>query len=196
MKIILFALSCLRGEPCLYFIMITKHGPCLWQLWCFSRISHSILLQSFSKGPCFHSCLTPSANQIRWPFLLRPSSSFLLYVVLAFPLGSAPQLPGKSQVCLTYYKRGCLLPPLSLALAPLPLFPLCPFSPHFPPPSLFTCSWLASTPLSVSLSLSVCLLSSPLLSSSSSSSLCLSLSLSLPLYLPLLPSQLPFLCPE
>ena len=39
--------------------------------------------------------------------------------MLAFYLGSATQLPGNSQVCLTHYKRGCLPPPLSLALLPL-----------------------------------------------------------------------------
>jgi len=34
----------------------------------------------------------------------------LLICVLVFLLGSAPQLPGNSQVCLTHYKRGCLPP--------------------------------------------------------------------------------------
>jgi hypothetical protein len=57
-----------------------------------------------------------------------------------------PQVPGDSQVRLTHYKRGCL-PLLTLLFSyPLPLSPLCPFSPHSPPP-LFTCSWLVFTPL-------------------------------------------------
>jgi hypothetical protein len=34
--------------------------------------------------------------------------------MLAFCLNSTPQLPGNSQVVLTYYKRGCLPPPPSL----------------------------------------------------------------------------------
>jgi hypothetical protein len=51
-------------------------------------------------------------------------------------VSSAPHLPINSQVCLTHYKRGCLLPPHTLGLAVsflLPLFPLLPF-PLFPIP--------------------------------------------------------------
>jgi hypothetical protein len=60
--------------------------------------------------------------------------------MLAFLLGSTPQLPGNNQVCLTHYKRGCLPPLLSCSLT---LFLLCPFSPLSPPPPS-TCSWPAS----------------------------------------------------
>ena len=64
--------------------------------------------------------------------------------VLAFCLGSAPQLPGNSQVCLTHYKRGCSPLPLALAFLLLPLLLPTPNSP------LSTCSW----PFSVSTTLS------------------------------------------
>lgn len=49
----------------------------------------------------------------------------MLQFLLAFLLlGSAPQLPGNSSVCLTYCKRGFLPPPLSLALPLLLSSPL------------------------------------------------------------------------
>ena len=58
---------------------------------------------------------------------------------LAFCLGSIPQLPGNSQVCLTHYKKGCL-PLLSLLLSCIlyPALSPCPFllSLHSPLPSL------------------------------------------------------------
>ena len=62
------------------------------------------------------------------PLAAYPKSSFQM---LAFCLGSAPQLPGNSQVCLTHYKRGCspllsLLLSSPLALAPLPSIPSLP----------------------------------------------------------------------
>jgi hypothetical protein len=65
--------------------------------------------------------------------------SFLRCCLLAFLLGSAPQLPGNSQVYPTHYKRGCLPPPHSLLLFSCfysfshTLLPLCPFSLHSPP---------------------------------------------------------------
>jgi hypothetical protein len=75
--------------------------------------------------------------------------NFILNPMLAFLLGSARQLPGNSQVCLTHYKRGIC--PLTLLLS-YPLT-LCPSSPsHPPPPSLSTCSWTISLSLSPSLS--------------------------------------------
>ena len=75
-------------------------------------------------------------------------------------LSSAPQLLGNSQVCLTHYKRGCLPPPLSLALAHFS-FSLPSLSPFLSPLSM--CSWPTSTPLrSLSLFLTLCLsLNSP-----------------------------------
>jgi hypothetical protein len=76
-----------------------------------------------------------------------------MWSLLAFLLGSTPQLPGNSQVCLIHYKRGCVPSPHSL-----PLFPFCPFSLPPPPPSLFTFSWSASTPLSACLSVTLSLL--------------------------------------
>jgi hypothetical protein len=80
------------------------------------------------------------------PTFSNPATAAML-LLLAFCLSSAPQLPDNSQVCLTHYKRGCLPPPVSLALA---------FSPHslYPP---FTCSWLASTSLFLPLSPLLCL---------------------------------------
>ena len=81
--------------------------------------------------------------------------------MLAFSLGSAPQLPGNSQVCLTLYRRGCLPPPLPLApaLSPSSCFPL----PISLPPSPCVRGWplLSTYSLSLSLSLSafLCLFS-------------------------------------
>jgi hypothetical protein len=73
--------------------------------------------------------------------------------MLAFLLSSAPQLPGKSQVSLTHYKRGCLPPPLSLVLfSSIALFPFYLYS----PPPLFP-------PVSIPLSLPLCLSLSRLL---------------------------------
>jgi hypothetical protein len=54
----------------------------------------------------------------------------LLLLLLAFTLGSAPQLPGNSQVCLTHFKGSCLPPLLSLAPASCPLSP---FPSHLSP---------------------------------------------------------------
>jgi hypothetical protein len=60
--------------------------------------------------------------------------------MVAFLLGSSPQLPGNSQLCLAYYKRGCSLPPCCLVLNVLLSAPsLLPFPPPSPP---FMCSWL------------------------------------------------------
>ena len=53
--------------------------------------------------------------------------------MLAFSLGSHPQLPCNSQVCLTQYERNCLLPLFSLAI--LLLLPLLTLS-LFPFPTL------------------------------------------------------------
>ena len=57
-------------------------------------------------------------------------------LLLAFCLGSAPQLPGNSQVCLTHYKRGCLPPLLSCLLAPALSSCPTPPPPHSPHLSL------------------------------------------------------------
>jgi len=79
--------------------------------------------------------------------------------VLVFLLGSAPQLPHNSQVCLTQYKRFCL-PLLTLLLSYSPSLPLLsPFSSLLSPPVR-----PALTPLllfSLSLSLSLLCLYSP-----------------------------------
>ena len=58
-------------------------------------------------------------------------------LLLTFSLGSTPQLPGNSQVCLTHYKRGCV-PLLSLLLSCScsALLFLLPLSPHSLPHSL------------------------------------------------------------
>ena len=54
--------------------------------------------------------------------------------MMAFCLGSNPQLSGNCQVCLTHCKRGCLPPPFSLLLScSLTLFTLFPLHP-FPSP--------------------------------------------------------------
>jgi hypothetical protein len=90
--------------------------------------------------------------------------------LLEFLLGSIPQLPGNSQVCLTQYKRDCLSP-FSLSYS-LPSLSLSPHSHTF----LSMCSWLASTRLYT--------LSAP------------PTPVSLSLTLSLLPSQLPFPCPK
>lgn len=64
--------------------------------------------------------------------------------MLAFCLDSTPQLTGNCQVCLSHCKRGCSYPALSCLLAPALSFSPFPLSPHFPTPSLSTCSWPAS----------------------------------------------------
>ena len=75
--------------------------------------------------------------------------------MLAFSLGSAPQLPGNSQMYLTHYKRGCL--PLltllfscscsySLSLSLHPLLPLFPGAHGCPPLSLSVSLSLNSYP--------------------------------------------------
>jgi hypothetical protein len=80
-----------------------------------------------------------------------------------FSLGSAPQLPGNSQVCLTHYKRGCSSHPLSLALLLLlPLLTLSsspPHPPHYRPLSLHVLIAGLYTP---SLPFSLSTLSNPL----------------------------------
>jgi hypothetical protein len=73
--------------------------------------------------------------------------------LLAFCLGSAPQLPGNSQMCLTHYKRGCLPPPLSLLFLLFLLDPALP-SPDFSPPLSILVAGLYSLSLSLSLLLS------------------------------------------
>jgi hypothetical protein len=89
------------------------------------------------------------------PLAAYPKSSFQM---LAFCLGSAPQLPGNSQVCLTHYKRGCL-PPFSLLLLPsCSLSVLSPLPPSLlilslPPPRAHGWPPLLSLSLSLSLSL-------------------------------------------
>jgi hypothetical protein len=81
--------------------------------------------------------------------------------MLAFSLGSAPQLPGNIQVCLTHYKRSYLPHPLSFSPAlanPYPLFPLSPFPsplPHAHDQSLLVSS--LALPFSVSTTLSATL---------------------------------------
>ena len=57
--------------------------------------------------------------------LLELSPSYMKILGLTFCLGSTPLLPANSQLCLIYYKRGCLPPPYSLALfSPLAFAPL------------------------------------------------------------------------
>jgi hypothetical protein len=72
-------------------------------------------------------------------------------IPLAFSLGSAPLLPGNSQVCLTHYKRSCWTPPCSLALLlsyPLPPHSLSP-SLHGWPLLLLSLSAFFLTPLPI-----------------------------------------------
>jgi len=61
-----------------------------------------------------------------------------LFLLLAFILGSSPQLPGCCEVCLANYKRVCFASPHSFLLlllsCSLTLVSLCPFSPHSPAP--------------------------------------------------------------
>lgn len=68
--------------------------------------------------------------------------------MLAFSLGSAPQLPDNSQVSPTHYKRGCSTPPSLSCSSSLILFLL---SPNSPPP---LCPYAHGWPL-LSLSLSL-----------------------------------------
>jgi len=88
--------------------------------------------------------------------------------VLAFILGSVPQLPGNSQVCLTQYKGGCLPLPHSLSLL---LFSLSvPSLLIFSLPALSPCScW----PLLFFLCVCVCVRVCVCLSVSLSAFLCL-----------------------
>ena len=77
-----------------------------------------------------------SNETLRHPPFLHKHTIFILEAIIPFPFlfpvsilrsFSKLQLPGNSQVGLTLYKRGCSPPPLSLALAFLPLF--CPLVP-------------------------------------------------------------------
>jgi hypothetical protein len=79
--------------------------------------------------------LQPQRQETLFP--QQPSTTNSPSFLLALCLSSAPQLPGNSQVGLTYYKRGSFPPPRSLA----------PSSRPFPPPPLSKYSWLASSPL-------------------------------------------------
>jgi hypothetical protein len=149
--------------------------PCLGLSSCLLFISHASWLSTF-----WAVFLPLLLLMLRLDMQATASSSFgsfvfvcfysFVFVLLAFCLGSTPQLPGNSQVCLTNYKKGCLPPPPLPLLSPFPHPPLCPgahdwslllFSlslslllplplllPSPPPPSLsFSASTTLSTPL-------------------------------------------------
>ena len=74
-------------------------------------------------------------------FRITPSVLNMTAPLLAFCLGSAPQLPGNTQVCLTHNKRCCLPPSLLPSCCSSVLLGPYPFSSHS------RCSWPASAPL-------------------------------------------------
>jgi hypothetical protein len=157
--------------------------PCLGLSSCLLFISHASWLSTF-----WAVFLPLLLLMLRLDMQATASSSFgsfvfvcfysFVFVLLAFCLGSTPQLPGNSQVCLTNYKKGCLPPPPLPLLSPFPHPPLCPgahdwslllFSlslslllplpphphphPHPPPPPSPSPSPLSPSPLSVFLCL-------------------------------------------
>jgi hypothetical protein len=98
------------------------------------------------------------------------SKAFLIVFLLAFLLGSTPQLPGNSQVCLTHYKRDSA-PPTSLilllsapslpALSPSLPIPFTPLSPCVPDQTLLLLLFLFLLFLLLFLSAFISLLNPP-----------------------------------
>jgi hypothetical protein len=126
-----------------------------------------VLARLVPSGCWGRTCFRPLFLPYTWMRIAQSFHIIFLTVslyLLAFLLGSAPQLPGNSWLCLTHFKRVCLSPTLTSPLAPTtsPISAL-----HSPPPlSARAHDWtLFLLSLSLSLSLALALALSLFLSS-------------------------------